>query len=410
MKKIILLAASFFSCSLLYCAANDEQEHYPLNIGTFQGHSITPETLVKLAAQASPLPEDLKKKIERLVETHQDLFTALTAIPKVDPLARIDDKKEVSDLQRAAIKEQFANAMLILNRLKKEKKVESLGAVHAVLRFKDIPDFIFHINRIGSRNAYQIFASDQGNVLDKDFHEKKFPHIDWSKAARVRPLQDASKMAHYLRFLEIAKLRSFKYFNLPQTFLYHIPGRPEELSDENYLVVQRWIPDIIKFKTGDKDETSNQFKNKQELEKARRAIPDKALTEMHTAIVYAALWNHLNKNLAKDPSGAYHFINMQGTIFHTPDFFFYQGKMGEKRFLEDVIGGLERMVYGRTQDQPATESEDEGLKDEHQIELWKKLTRNNAELMSLFKKYNIMPRYLHEDQQKTKPKEPQESN
>lgn len=355
MNHLFLL--SLFSWLLVHAAAEEFQHN------TFGGVPITPENLLELAPA---MPASLDEKVQAVLTSYPEPLLDLTRTPRpFSPLAHTlrssHNKVTVEVLKRMGL-------------------AVNLGGTHHVLQFKESPEFTMHINRFGSRVAALIYSSDQGSILSPDFDRSG---LDYAKLAEVTPLQDMSKVAHYLRFSEVAQKESFEYLHVPATYLTHLPTRPDEVSDENYIVVQEWVPGLTELKKLDEREQIAQKKN----------IPPRALEEKHKATVYAALWNHMNKNLSIGPDGNYYFVNIQGPFNNHAEDFYYQGERGEEKYALDVRDALERMLYGRTADQPKAECH-EGLKEVDQVEKWKQMTRDHHELMALFEKHKCLPRFL----------------
>lgn len=61
--------------------------------------------------------------------------------------------------------------------------------------------------------------------------------------------QTISRGIHYLAFRQAQKKRGFMYVDVPETYLLHIPGRPQELSDRNYVIIERYIEGLQRIDT-----------------------------------------------------------------------------------------------------------------------------------------------------------------
>ena len=223
-------------------------------------------------------------------------------------------------------------------------------------------------------------------MLDDTFDPAK---LDYEKMGATIPLQDISKVAHFLLFIQAAQKHTFKHLFIPETYLQHIPGRPEELSDENYLVIQKWIPELKEFKKMSEKERFG----------ALESMPSEAREEAHIAIVNAGLWNHMNANLSAATDGPdkqkrYCFVNIQGPFNHHPDYFCFQGEQGQKKHTDDTSKALDRMIYNKSKDQHNTKEFPEGGLKGPFLEHWRQITREDKELMSLFKKYRCIPKIL----------------
>ena len=78
-------------------------------------------------------------------------------------------------------------------------------------------------------------------------------------------------------------------------------------------------------------------------------------------------------------------VDLEEPFNHKPQFFFFQGTEGQKKYTEDVIDGLERMAKHL-------------LPFEQQFDRWQKLTKEDAVFNALCAQhgvqYNFSPEHL----------------
>jgi hypothetical protein len=330
-----------------------DREQYGHN--TYKGKEINPQSLLKLVPK---MPADLKKQVVECLSKYKVLITELVTTPH--PLTHDNRKQKTID--------NFA----ILKEYEDREEVKRLGkhSMNYVLRFRDYPGFTIPINRWGSRVAYWMYASDQGSVLDPNF---KPDETDCSKFEYIPSYQHCSRAAHYLRLSEFIQNSNCQHLRTTPTYLAHIPDKPKILSDENYVSIQLWVPNLKELK-----ELSIE-----EQREIRKNIPRSALKEIHDGTIYAALWD-IAGNLCVDNSNTSHYymLDLEETFRHKPQFFHFRNEEGEKKYVEDTVHGLEKVAHRFfIQDCP------------EQLEKWKSLIDENLSFKQLCRKYDTFPNY-----------------
>ena len=322
---------------------------------TYKGQVITPKSLLELQPK---MPHKLKKEVKECMAKYHVLINQLVTRPH--PLTHENRKQKTKD--------NFA----IIQEYEDKGEVKKLGkdSMNYVLRFRDYPGFTMPINRWGSCMAYLFYASGQGSVLDPNF---KADEADCSKMEYLPSYQACSRQAHYLRLSELIEKDNCQSLRTTPTYLVHIPGKPKVLSDENYVPVQLWVPGLRKLKELPTEEQHEIRKN----------ISPSALKEIHDATIYAALWD-VAGSLCVDnsPTPHYYMIDLEEPFNHKPQFFYFRGEEGTEKYVEDVIGGLERVAkFFLIQNCP------------EQLERWKILTEANASFKALCRWYNKFPNF-----------------
>jgi hypothetical protein len=316
---------------------------------TYKGVPITPQSLLELAPQT---PEDLLEQVGQCMEKHHNFISSLVTTPH--PLTHRALKKKTTD--------NFA----LIAQYEEKNIAKNHSLFNYVLRFNEHPTFSMPINRWGSRVAYWIYASDQGNVLNGNLND----NFDCSLIEYIPSYQHCSRLAHYLRVKEVAEKKNFQVLRPTPTYITHIPGKANELSDENYVVVQEWINDF------------QEIKNLPERQRItiKGNMSFDIIKELYEATVYAALWD-IASNLGVDKHSCYlHIADLEEPFNHKPQFFYFQGEEGKKKYVEDVIAGLERMARFF-------------LEDQEQFNIWKKLSEEDIDFNSLCNHYDIHINY-----------------
>ena len=315
---------------------------------TYKGQEITPQSLLKLMPK---MPADLKAQVKACINKYHSFITQLVTTPH--PLTHESRKQKTKD--------NFA----IIKEYEDKGEVKNLSDFNYVLRFRDFPGFTIPINRWGSRIAYWMYASGQGSVLDPHFNADA---TDCSKFEYLPAYQHCSRGAHYLRVKEAIEKGNFKSIKTTPTYLVHVPGKPTFLSDENYVPIQVWVENM---------KTVKELGKEKALQIRANIFPD-ALKEIHETLIYAALWD-ITSNLSVDGiSPHYYVVDLEEPFNHKPQFFYFRGEEGERKYVEDVIAALERMAKAF-------------LDIPEQFERWKQLTEEHMAFKQLCKRHNIYP-------------------
>ena len=348
MKRILLLL-------LLTTAGVYQAMDMPIySYNTYQGKEINPKSLLGLIPKMSP---ELKTDVKNCLAKYKVFITQLVTTPH--PLTHENRKKKTID--NFAIIKEYEDKGLV-KRLGKD-------SMNYVLRFTDYPNFTIPINRWGSRMAYLFYASGQGSVLDPHF---KADEADCAKMEYIPSYQHCSRAAHYLRLKEFIENNNCNSLRTTPTYLAHIPGQSKELSDENYVPIQVWVSNLKKLK---------ELPEQEQLEIRRNILPT-ALKEIHDgAVVYAALWDTAGSLCVDDnPNPHYYMIDLEEPFNHKPQFFYFQGEEGEKKYVEDVVITLERVAKFF-------------LNLPEQLERWKQLTESHVGFKRFCEKYNMYPNF-----------------
>ncbi len=371
MKKSIFIFLLAINCFICASSNDDKGAHY----NTYGGKPITLKNIVGLAPK---MPKEIDQVTDGLLKKHTDYVKLLAKTPR--PLTLKSYAEHYQSYTQALSDNQ-------------NKIGPCIGKSHFVVRFnndneiKNAHNCILDVTDFRTRLSHLIYASGQGSVLEKRI---SMADIELNKLLDkgIPPCQDLGTLAAFLRCKEAKEKFNLELIDVPNTYLKHIPGQPKNASDENYAIFQEWVPNIKELQELDAKERVTELKN----------MSYEALKEAHTLIVYAALWNHLEKNLSIDTTSSeskrrYCFVNIRPPFNNRPQDFYYQGKQGEFKYAEDVSKSLDRFVTGWHDDYK--EYPDAGLTEKNQVEYWKRLTQDDKKLMALIKKHNVEPSFLN---------------
>lgn len=256
---------------------------------TYHGNLITPETL-SLCIQ--PLPPDAKVVID-WIEAHAADMRYLAALPT--PLSSWADKKVEgkSILADLGIKNQGNNNFV----------------------FK-VPNSNWWI-KIGGplRRIVNIYVFNTGKnpFIPREYER----HQEFGNATllntfkRVSTYQTISRFANFLRCQDVIQRHAFEHVYVPEIYLVHIPGTPDTICDDNYLIVERAITN-----------TTNICGNVKE----KSAFTNTVLLELYTLITEAGIFDFNGENLHIDAQGKFIFLDLEQGIVENPADFYNKNK------------------------------------------------------------------------------------
>ncbi len=178
--------------------------------------------------------------------------------------------------------------------------------------------------------------------------------------------QTMSYMPVYLRYLELQHLRPLRHVVVPPTFLLHVPGQPEELSDKHYVVVQTKTERTFQFK-GDELRTPAELyaqlgtEERLHVDEARArltSLDPEQLYELVLLTFYCGLWN-LNTNIYLTPDGQIAIEDLEQPNVTPRESFYLQEVQhetphficfGKERYKRNVEAGINELYHLFTPD------------------------------------------------------------
>ncbi len=196
------------------------------SIDTYKGQKITAQTLVALAPKPAP---EVARAFNQWMIKHKKVVAALTHLV----------------VWGDAEKREKRYRMLLL--LIKKANLESMSR-HSFI-------FPIEVTVNGVRKKYCVKIPGIGVLLanyNAAVKTCKMPFADLSffeyLALKVKrkltTYQGVSRVPTMLRLQEWIAAHPESRFVAPASYLVHIPGRPRELSDKNYVVIEEWIDGI----------------------------------------------------------------------------------------------------------------------------------------------------------------------
>ena len=133
-----------------------------------------------------------------------------------------------------------------------------------------------------------------------------------------------SRFVPYLLFTMMQKGSNptFRHFSIPPTYLVHIPGKPQLISDDNYCVVQKC------FEPGLRDVRANI--------RSLSKVPDLQFKELCYAIVKLGLWD-IAGNLWLNKKGNFVVGDTEQYFWNKPENFF---RCNEHAVIYEIFRGL----------------------------------------------------------------------
>lgn len=363
-----LLVSLFFAG--IGSAMDESSEKYEGN--TYKNDLISVETLAALAQTHTPLPEhienelqqwlcdyivpcapeldDMTKSDSQITQCNQDLVATLAQLPQ--------------DLSQARAKNEY-NQKLI-------KTIGMTRTVHPSLNyiFEPVDGVILRIAGIANRLHTIISGQDRGDKwLDPYGKEGEsfLKNPESRKDLIIMPTyQTISMYTNHLLLKKIIAENKLTHVITPDTYLVHIPNKPEEVSDDNYMVVQKKID----------GELINVLAHPCAWEK----FSDEAIKDLFIA-ARVGLWN-INGNLLVDADGNCVILDLEQPNNSDPRAFFNKPMVqewgavrGRGAFARYIVDGIELIAQMMDKAQETCPSTTEKLA------LWKLLIQHNNDLV-----------------------------
>ncbi|MGE0009518.1 MAG: hypothetical protein AB7F19_03170 [Candidatus Babeliales bacterium] len=294
-KIVIFLAAQLTICSLSpLCARN-----------TYNGIEISAETI---ASFIEPLPNEAIH-IKKWIKKHAAMLRFLAACPA--PLSSWEEKK------------------LRGNTYLEEHGYENLGSNNFVFYIPD-SDWLIKISGPLRRvtNIYMYNTNTDPYIPTEYKRHKAFGNKKLLNRFKVVPTYvTISRFANALLCKDVCKKNNIENIYFPDIYLVHIPGNPHDISDDNYIILEKQVPNI-----------ENICSHKQE----RRALTRKALRELYLIITQAGIFDFNGENLQIDNHNNLIFIDLEQGMVENPSHFFNKDKqMFDFRVYEGLTSFVE---------------------------------------------------------------------
>ncbi|TET34278.1 hypothetical protein E3J61_03050 [Candidatus Dependentiae bacterium] len=207
---------------------------------------------------ATNMPEPLHQEVTRWIQSHNKLVSKLLTIPNLTSTAMLKDFKKSLAAEIKDINLSKHNYIFDINSEK----------TPAVIKIAGIP------SRISSRISSLGYDPHSSKLRKKD---------DLIYHATRKAIPTQQHIAGVATQILLKQLQS-KLISPVNTYLYHIPDRPETCDDNNYIVVQEKLAGYVPFASLD-----NALK--------RKFLTSIPLAELYRAIKFANLWDISEDNI-----------------------------------------------------------------------------------------------------------------
>lgn len=316
---ITLLLACLFA-GQAYGAQERKEEAEIIAGNTYKGQVISAETLVKLAPRA---PKQVEKQVQTWLQKNPKFVEAAL---DYEPMVNLGyDKKTLQNTRvrhRGIIKR--------LNQITGQKNMSTYNYVY------DVPGtgYVLKIGGLLNRlqNVVMMSGKSYGVSLNQDDYARlsHLPDANFDKTVgqqgqleviknAPKTFQTSSRIATYLLFKDAKNKGSIaQNMQIVPMYLVHIPGRPTELSDRNYVAIEPKVQGLSKI---DFSNLSNQ--EKKQIAKVIRTI---------------GLFDVNSDNLQKTQDGSIIFLDTEQPNTEAPGNFFHKA---EYRIRSNTKNGLE---------------------------------------------------------------------
>ena len=226
------------------------QEQYPLSMGAISCND--------LIQQADQIPPKLKQALDTWVHNNQQLLNDILMIPHFTSYDTIKQYQKT------------INAQLPSNNLSENNYIFEIEskAIPAVVKLSGIQSRISNMISSLGYDPYRVKWWTRNDLISQAT-QKNIPTQQHITRAATQQL--------------LSRLKKESVRAIP-TYLYHIPGRPTDCDDRNYIIVQEKLSRFSSLAS-----LSSQQKIK--------ALKHLNLKELYEALKYANLWNLTDKNL-----------------------------------------------------------------------------------------------------------------
>lgn len=271
---------------------------------TYHHQRISTKSLTSLIR---PLPEDAAPVIA-WIEEHADVLRYLAATP--EPLSYWADKKYHS------------------KKLIKSLGLENRGSNNFVFKLEGTDWWIKISGPL--RRLINIYIYNTGNnpfASSEYALHHEFSNSDFLNSFEVVPtFQTISRFANFLLCTDVLERNKINKVYFPDIYLVHIPGTPTEICDDNYLVVEKEVPNI--------ENICNHPRSSLGLDK-------KGIKQLYTVITQGGIFDFNGENLRIDTENNLVFIDLEQAIVENPTDFFNKNK---DVFEHRVFSGIKSFI------------------------------------------------------------------
>ena len=264
-------------------SAKDLELFHENRFNTYNGRQLTSDVILE---EAPRLPDEEYARLERWLTDNPELVQCV--IVQEFALNKTADIKEAI----SKISELFARQGIC--NLARSNYVFEDSSGRYVLKIANIVNRLYRKMVSNGLPPYHIFPID--SIHRAQMFDDVLPEL-----MSVNTCQTVGCIPVYLRYRMLQRLRSLEHVAVPETFLQHVPGRPVELSDKNYVIVQARVDRPLQFK---KDAMSDA-----EIRALHMLSPEQ-IQELVLFIFYCGIWN-VNTNLYMTPDGKLGFDDLE---------------------------------------------------------------------------------------------------
>lgn len=252
---------------------------------TYRGIPITPDTI---SSFIEPLPEDAVSVAEWIRE-HATMLAFLAATPR--PLSSWEDKKT------------RGNRCLLKNGL------ENLGSNNYVFRVPNSDWFIKISGPLRRLVNLYVYNTNTDPYIPAEYkRHKEFSNSRLLNTFTIVPTYvTISRFANALLCKEVCTAKKIDRVHFPDIYLVHIPGCPQDISDDNYIILEK---------------EKHSIENICSHERESKTLTNKALRELYTIITHCGIFDFNGENLQIDDKNHLLFIDLEQGMVENPAHFF----------------------------------------------------------------------------------------
>jgi len=290
----------------------------------YHGTIINQDNIVNLVPSAPP---EITQAVQQWLVNNKDFVDSALGYEKLIGPKHPFRQNTMALLQKKGIKNLSRSSYVfsipeledyIVKMTWQGHRIENLNTLSAYLQHPDNPFDPSHYayGTTLTEASYVLFAeklqaNDFDNVQNQARELTSCHHAP-------KTYQTISRIAHYLLFLQAVEQYQLVHVTVPAMYLVHIPGRPNDVSDRNYVVIEQRLENLRTITSPD------------ELDQAQR-------DEIEIIIKTVGLFNIVRGNIFLTADEKIVFIDLEQPNNSNPLAFFHKA---EDRFHNNVRAGL----------------------------------------------------------------------
>ena len=299
---------------------------------TYKGKQITAENILELAPQA---PADVKAQVDEFLTKNLILSNILSGESYYQKIMFYPKAPFSIAFSQPGDVDKELQQLYFGSMSQKLKTIWGINKPNIGSNFV-IPMGDWFVKVSGFSNRRENIINELGLPYGSNITQA---NLEKFKAGMGKTYQTISRMAYWLRAKEAKEKLKLNRICLPQEYLVHIPGRPTQVDDTNYVIIEEKI------------------KNAKPITQTDLATDPEVIEQLVQLIGYAALWDiNPNNILANEDMTC--TVDLEQPNVYNPSNFFDKNTGLHRAFMEQGWKELEDNII-----KPAAAAQKKDVKD-----------------------------------------------